>query len=243
MDTPAWGPYERLRPDQIEAIRVQTPLAYIPWGALQWHSHHCPIGLDGTQAHGQCLALAMRTGGVVLPPVYAGTDTIKPLKGFGHTLEHTPALVRLLCMEYLEQLVDEGFRVIVIVTGHSGSGHIRALSETCTTFQTRHSDASIWLVPSFEPIKDQYPYNHAARGETSFQLLFNPTVVALERLPADREPTLDEDGVWGPDPRQATMQEGRDMLNLFCERCIPKILDLLAPYRPPRERDQPPMDP
>jgi creatinine amidohydrolase len=223
MDTPAWGPYERLRPDQIETIRAQSPIAYLPWGALQWHSHHCPIGLDGTQAHGQCLALAMRTGGVVLPPVYAGTDTI----------EHSPALVRLLCMEYLEQLVDEGFRLIVIVTGHSGGGHIQSLRETCTTFQTRHSDASVWLVPSFEPIKDHYPSNHAARGETSFQLLFNPTVVALERLPQDREPTLDDDGVWGPDPREATMQEGRDMLDLFCERCIPHILGLLAPYRRP----------
>ena len=145
-------------------------------------------------------------------------------------------------MEYLEQLVDEGFRMIVIVTGHSGSGHIRALSETCTTFQTRHSDASVWLVPSFEPIKDAYPSNHAARGETSFQLLFNPTVVALERLPADREPTLDDDGVWGPDPRQATMQEGRDMLNLFCERTIPRIVEMLAPYRTSHTEGAPPDD-
>ncbi len=230
MESPLWGPYERLRPHQIEAIRDRTPLAYLPWGALEWHSYHCPVGLDGTLAHGQCLALAMRTGGVVLPPVFVGTDTIKPFKGFGHTIEHGADVVRRLCSEYLEQLVDEGFRVIVVVTGHCGGGHTRALNEACNAFQARHSDASVWFVPAFEPIKDRYPSNHAARGETSFQLLFNPSAVDLSLLPQDREATLDTDGVWGADPRGASEAEGRIMLDLFCERCIPRINELLAPY-------------
>lgn len=232
MESPEWGPYERLRPDQIDAIRARTPLAYLPWGALEWHSYHCPVGLDGTQAHGQCLALAMRTGGVVLPPVYIGTDTIKPFKGFGHTIEHSAELVRRLCIEFLEQLADEGFRVVVIVTGHCGGGHTRALGEACQAFQTGRTDTKAWLVPAFEPIKDRYPANHAARGETSFQLLFNPGAVDMSQLPVDRVATLDDDGVWGADPREASAREGREMLDLFCERTIPRIMDLLTPYQP-----------
>lgn len=227
MNTPPWGRYERLRPDQIEAIRDCVPLAYLPWGALEWHSYHNPIGLDGMQAHGQCQALAQRTGGVVLPPVYVGADTIKPYKGFPHTLDHSADLVARLCAEFLEQLADEGFRVVIVITGHCSGGHTAALQQAADAFQARHPAVGVWMIPSFEPIKDTYPANHAARGETSWQLCFEPDAVDLARLPPDRVATLDEDGVWGDDPREASAQEGEAMLRLFCERCIPTINDLL----------------
>ncbi len=230
MNPSPWGRYEQLRPDQIEAIRAHVPLAYLPWGALEWHSYHNPIGLDGMQAHGQCQALAQITGGVVLPPIYIGTDTIKPFKGFRHTLEHSADLVMRLCTEFLEQLADEGFRVIVLITGHCGGGHADALQQATDAFTAHHADVGVWMMPSFEPIQDIYPSNHAARGETSFQLYFQPDNVDLTCLPPDRVATLDEDGVWGEDPRQASAQEGAAMLRLFCDRCLPKINDLLARY-------------
>ena len=56
-----WGFYELLRPAQIEAVREKAPIAYIPWGALEWHSYHNPIGLDGLKARGLCEALAQET--------------------------------------------------------------------------------------------------------------------------------------------------------------------------------------
>lgn len=227
----SWGRLERLRPAHIEAIHARTPVAYLPWGALEWHSAHNPVGLDGMQALGQCCALAGRTGGVVLPPVYVGTDTIKPFKGFRHTIEHSAATVRTLCREFLEQLVDEGFSVIVIVTGHCGGGHVEALREVTDAFATSHPAADVVLIPSFEPIQEVYPSNHAARGETSFQLLFEPETVDLTQIPPGPAPTLDEDGVWGEDPRDATAEEGAAMLALFVERTVPRIDALLRRHR------------
>jgi len=224
-DSPSWGLYERLRPDQIEAIRDRAPIAYLPWGALEWHSHHAPVGLDGMQALGQCRALAEATGGVVLPAVYVGTDTIKPFKGFPHTVEHRAETVRALCREFLEGLADERFRVVVIVTGHCGGGHVEALREAVDAFE--HADTRVLLVPSFEPTQDTYPSNHAALGETSYQLLFDPEPVDLGRLPEGREPTLDDDGVWGESPRAATAQRGAAILALFVARTVPTIRPLL----------------
>jgi creatinine amidohydrolase len=221
-----WGPYERLRPAQIEAIRRRAPIAYLPWGALEWHSYHNPVGLDGMQAHGQCCALARRTGGVVLPPLYAGTDTIKPYKGFAHTVEHRAETIRALCREFLEQLADEDFRLIVVVTGHCGGGHVEALRAAVAAFMDAQTGATALLVPSFEPMQDRYPSNHAARGETSFQLLFGPGLVDLSLVPPGDAPTLDDDGVWGEDPRLASADEGTAMLDLFVER----TLTLLQPY-------------
>mgnify|MGYP006201188507 CR=1 FL=1 len=34
------------------AVRAEAPVAYLPWGALEWHSYHAPIGLDGLPVGG-----------------------------------------------------------------------------------------------------------------------------------------------------------------------------------------------
>ena len=224
-ESPAWGLYERLRPAQIDAIRQLVPVAYIPWGALEWHSYHAPIGLDGMQALGQCRALAEATGGVVLPPIYVGTDTIKPFKGFGHTVEHRGETVRALCREFLHGLADEGFRVIVIVTGHCGGGHVEALRSEVDAFAS--PTCAVHLIPSFEPTQETYPSNHAAHGETAYQLLFDPEPVDLSLVPSPA-PTLDEDGVWGDDPSTATSEDGAAILALFLDRTVPHIQQLLT---------------
>lgn len=222
-----WGRYEELRPEQIELIRRKAPIAYLPWGALEWHSFHNPIGLDGMQSHGQCSALAQRTGGVVLPPVYLGTDTIKPFKGFPHSIEIREELVEELCLNILEELVSEKFTIIVVLTGHMGKGQTDALARAETRFLESHPDTPLWVTNSFEIIKEEYPYNHAARGETSHQLYFDGSLVDLHTLPNVDSLTLDDHGIWGSDPRNATRDEGRHMVELFVSRAAPHILDLL----------------
>ena len=47
-----WGRYAELRPDQLAAIVAAAPIAYVPWGALEWHGPHLPFGLDGITAEG-----------------------------------------------------------------------------------------------------------------------------------------------------------------------------------------------
>ena len=227
----AWGYYERLRPVQIEAIRDQTPIAYLPWGAIEWHSYHNPIGLDGLKAHGLCAALARETGGVVLPPFYIGTDTIKPFKGFQHTFEHRYETVVTLMTEVLDQLVDEQFKVIVLLTGHYGGGQVKALQEICTRFAEVHPEIGLWGLPDSEPLEGRWPANHAAHGETSFLMHFDPDTVDLDQLPADRVATLDDDGVWGDDPRQASADAGSQMTRDFVEHAVPRIRELLDKHR------------
>ncbi len=224
-----WGKYEELRPAQIEAIQQEASIAYIPWGALEWHSFHAPVGLDGIKARGLCEALAKETGGVVLPPVYVGTDTIKPYKGFKHTIEHNSNTVTRLCCEYLDQLADEGFKVIILVIGHYGEGHVEAIGKAVGQFSDANPDVGIWAFPDSEPLEGSFPANHAARGETSFQLLFQPEMVDLSTLPG-RETTLDDDGVWGEDPRKASTEEGQQMLEIFLKNALPRIIKLFEEH-------------
>ncbi len=231
MDAVEWGAYEMLRPAQIDAIKAEAPIAYLPWGALEWHGVHNPVGLDALKARKLCEALARETGGVVLPPVYAGTDTMKPFKGFKHTIEHRRDTVKALCADYLEQLADEGFKVIVLVMGHYGSVHVQALLETIEAFTAEHPGVRIWAFPDYEPVESDYPGNHAARGETAYQMLFHPDTVDLSALPAGRAITLDQDGVMGDDPRTAAAEYGAEMLAAFVAAAAPKVKAMLAAGR------------
>ncbi|MFV1980450.1 MAG: creatininase family protein [Rhodothermia bacterium] len=226
--TPSWGEYARMRPQQIAEVMSATPIAYLPWGAIEWHSYHNPVGLDGFIAEAQCRALARRNGGLVMPVVFAGTDTIKPFKGFKYTFEHSPETVSRLCREYLEQFVDEGFRVVVLVTGHAGGGHTEAISGTVEAFASEHPDVGTVFCASFEPVKDRFPMNHAALGETSLQMVVANDLVDLSLIPELAAPTLDDDGVWGKDPRDASVEHGAAIMSAFVDAVSPMIQEGLS---------------
>ena len=223
-----WAEYARSRPHLIAEIMATAPIAYLPWGAIEWHSYHNPVGLDGFIAEAQCRALARRNGGLIMPVVFAGTDTIKPFKGFNYTFEHAAETVSQLCREYLEQLVDEGFKAIVVVTGHAGGGHTDALSETIDNFRNDRPDIGLLFCASFEPIKDEFPMNHAALGETSLQMVVSNHLVDLSLVPDGAPPTLDEDGVWGEDPRDASVEHGAAIMHAFVEALSPQIVEMLT---------------
>lgn len=227
MDDKPWGRYERLRVGRIDEIRQDRPIAYIPWGALEWHSYHNPIGLDGLVAGGLCEAMAVRTGGVVLPPVYFATSTIKPLKGFGHTIEHSEGLIRQMASELLAQLVEEKFTVIVLLTGHCGQPHYDILREAGRECASQNSMVRVVVLTETDRLEGLAELNHAARGETSLQLHFAPETVDLSRLPKDRAATLADDGVLGEDPRRATAKEGEELTNAFVDRFAPEVEKLL----------------
>ena len=72
-----WGFYDRMRPSEIEAIQEKTPIAYLPWGAIEYHGSHNPTGLDSIKAFHMCADLAKETGGLVLPAINLAANLIK----------------------------------------------------------------------------------------------------------------------------------------------------------------------
>ncbi|MBS0633794.1 MAG: creatininase family protein [Verrucomicrobia bacterium] len=216
---PTWGLYEHLMPAEIEAIFQKHPVAYLPWGALEYHGKHAAVGLDGLKAHGLCAALAKVAGGLVLPPVYVAANTIKGLKGLGfarHSLDFSESTLRTLVREHLDQLADEKFRVVFVLAGHVGQPHYDIIKDEAKQFNERQSGTRAIATSETDLIdKDIVIVNHAALGEVSFLMHSHPASIDLSRLPADRIPTLEQDAVWGPDPREASAEKGRVYTEAF----------------------------
>ncbi|MEX0273751.1 MAG: creatininase family protein [Flavobacteriaceae bacterium] len=235
MDTTIhWGNYERMRPSQIEAIIDQVPIAYLPWGALEFHGAHNPVGLDGIKAHHLCMDLAKEVGGVVLPPVYLAANLIKSYPGVHfpkHSLEFTEGLIKSMAIQYVDQLAEQHIKIIVLLSGHAGEPHLQTLRDVATIFNQRYPSNHCWALAEFDMVPDTLlKANHSALGETSLQLYYAPETVALENLPNHRDITLQLDAISGEDPRQATTTHGKKIAQAFLSNATTRLNELLTKY-------------
>ena len=222
--------YEETKPEDYRRARDAAPIAYIPWGAHEWHGRQNPLGLDTLKAHGLCMALCAETGGVVFPEVYCGFDTMKPHAGFDCTLEFREETVRALVGDYLDQLAHEGFKVIAIVMGHYGGKHVAAIRQVVEDFNNRLEFCVALAFPDYDfTAEEGFPGEHAACYETSYIMWFRPELVDLTRLPAEGELDAAREGIHGLDPRgNASPKIGRDATNAFVKNAAPKILGILG---------------
>ncbi|HRI81880.1 MAG TPA: creatininase family protein [Opitutaceae bacterium] len=232
---PIWGRYERLMPAEIEAIFDRHPVAYLPWGALEYHGKHAAIGLDGLKAHGLCIELARAAGGLVLPPVYVAANTMKGVKDLSfkrHSLDFSEATLRVLVREHLDQLADEGFRVVFVLCGHVGQPHYDIIKDEAAQFNARQTTTRAIATSETDLLpKELVIVNHAALGEVSFLMHTDPDCVDLSRLPVDRVPTLEQDAVWGPDPRPSSADKGRTYAAAFVAAAQKLITAALASHK------------
>jgi creatinine amidohydrolase len=168
---------ERMRPAQIEAARVRRPAVYVPFGAIEWHGVHNPVGLDGLKAHEQLVGLAVRLGGVVYPPVYFGA-------GGGHTQwPHSylvsPEPMARLVADLLHGFQRDGYRAAILLSGHypNRSQYLDAGVELY-----RQEGGTLRLLALVETEAPGVGGDHAARHETSALLYLDPETVDMAAL-------------------------------------------------------------
>ena len=186
---PTWKRYEELRPDELETLIAQSPVAHWPLGLLEHHGWHLPIGFDGLKADRTCQRLAQRTGGVLLPVMWWGG-------GGGHdifkwTHYQNEAAITTMLAETSRQLLSYGFRVLVLMAGHyPWQGFLDAV---VPTLRDEFPDALILAGTEATICGDAVDIqgDHAAREETSFGMALFPELVALDALTTGRD-----DSVW-----------------------------------------------
>jgi creatinine amidohydrolase len=219
-DHASWGRYAELRPDQIEAIIAATPVAYVPWGALEWHGPHLPLGLDGFTAEALAERVAQRAGGVVLPATWW------PITALPHrfSLSVPSEIVQALWDAILAELARAGFRVVVVLTGHYAQGHELVLMDTAENAMARHGILVLAVPPL--ALVDEQMLDHAALWETALLLALRPRLVDLAALDgAELRPATT--AVLGDDPRAATAGQGESALALATERLAVSVAALL----------------
>jgi len=219
--------YEEMKPAEINQMLRECPLAYLVWGSHEWHGVHNPVGLDTLKAYRMALELCKVTGGIVLPPVYCGYQTMKPARGFRHTFEFNKDLVRQYVYEHLENLYEEGFRAVVVIMGHYGGKHVETVRAGVADFTEKHHYTKVLAITDYEPASwaGVKGGDHAGKNETSLMMHFRPDLVDLARLPAGELDTQ-RDGCT-PNAKDATAEHGEMLVRVFIEQAAPRVREML----------------
>jgi len=219
-DTPAWGRYVELRPDALERIVEATPIAYVPWAALEWHGPHLPFGLEGFTAEAVAERAVRRTGGVLLPTTWWPITTLP----HRFSLSIQSEVIQSLWDGIFAELARAGFRMVVLISGHYTEGHELVLMDAA-----EHAIAEYGILVLAVPplaLVDEAMLDHAGHWETAMMLALRPRLVDVSVLaPAPLDPT--SSAVLGADPRRATAGQGESALMLATERIVVGVQSLM----------------
>jgi len=214
-----------MRPGQLEAALRAFPVVYVPFGLIEWHGRHLPLGNDTLKAHAILVKCAEQFGGVVYPPLWLHS---------GFDQEHLVPVYRQL----FERIKGTGARVIIGISGHNVKQQIEMI-ENAMEPVTADDDCvgfAGWEISLSHC--EESATDHAAKWETSNMMFFYPDLVDMSEL--GEEPiTLDMSpphGIGGLDPREhASAEVGERNVELAAEAIGRKAQELLESL-PPEHR-------
>lgn len=187
--------WERLLPDEFFAQQKALPVVFLPLGTVEWHGLHNALGLDALKAHRLCEIAARKAGGgVVHPPVYGGMGALD--KPGTVVIEGEMTWENLLLRPWLEKLCMEfhrqGFRAVIILTGHYGHNQQIVVREVAYRM-TRRLGIPVLGSPEYWFTMDRgYGGDHAGISETSLMMHLQPELVRMDRI--RRDPDYGSDG-------------------------------------------------
>ncbi len=206
-----------LRPGQLEKALRAFPVVYVPFGLIEWHGRHLPLGNDALKAHGILVKTAEQFGGVVYPPVYF------------HDGFPQESLVPVLTVLF-QRLKKTGARVILGVSGHNVQGQIDMIDKALAPVIADKTVAGMGLWEITLSRGPESGTDHAAKWETSNMMFLYPDLVDMSTLgdgplAPDMKPP---DGIGGLDPRQhASAEVGRRNIELAAQAIGRKAKELL----------------
>ena len=213
-----------LRPGQLEEALRRFPVVYVPFGLIEWHGRHLPLGNDALKAHAILVKCAERFGGVVYPPQWLHSS---------FEVDLVPVYEELFL-----RLKRTGFRVIIGVSGHNVQSQIDMINRALepVTGDGTCRGVGLWEISLSQ--SEESNTDHAAKWETSNMMFFYPDRVDISEL-GEEEMTLDMSPPWGIgglDPREhASAGVGERNAELAAEAIGLKARELLDSL-PPGER-------
>jgi len=228
--------YELMLPHELnEAVR-EFPVAYVPFGSLEWHGKHLALGNDTLKAKGILEHVGRKFGGVVVPPTYWGCVGKWHPWTFGRLSEE---LLRQICEYIFRSLADVGFKVIIGVTGHDVPEQVNAMNEALDAVKADFPVDGFMMMEGDLTDFGEHRMDHAAHWETSILMYLCPDGVDMHQI---RDDDLDGDmhfdqwdspGLGGKDPRggRANKQLGEMLVNGIADAIGKKARELLETLR------------
>ena len=169
-------------PDFITAINRAQGTCLLPFGILEKHGPHLPIGTDLLDVRYAALHAAEQEYAVVFPEYYFGQ--IFEARHQPGTIAYSADLQLKLLQETTDEMARNGCKKIIIVNGHGGNEHLLPFFA-----QSQLAQPHDYVVYVFDertpqtggPVKKDNLDMHAGESETSKMLISRPDLVHMDR--------------------------------------------------------------
>jgi len=168
--------------DFKEAVSKAQGTCLLPFGILEKHGPHLPLGTDLLNVRYVAEHAAQQEYAVIFPEYYAGQ--IFEAKHEPGTIAYSPELQLSLLQETTDEMARNGCKKVVIVNGHGGNESL--LPYFAQTQLYKPHDYVVYVQWGHEATKKvggekNGPDWHAGESETSNTLATHPDLVHLER--------------------------------------------------------------
>ncbi len=179
--SPKWE--ELTGPDFIQAVHQSQSVCVLPFGILEKHGPHLPIGTDLLDVRFAVMNAVKQEYAVVFPEYYFGQ--IFEAQQQPGTVAYSLQTQLTLLQETVSEMARNGCKKVVIVNGHGGNNHLLPLFAQAQLATPR--DYVVYVfglpnenVPGRPAMKTPYD-QHGGEAETSAMLIARPDLVHQER--------------------------------------------------------------
>jgi creatinine amidohydrolase len=168
--------------DFREGIRQSQGTCLLPFGILEKHGPHLPLGTDLINVRYAALHAAEQEYAVVFPEYYFGQ--IFEAQQQPGTVAYSTHLQLQLLQETTDEMARNGCKKVIIVNGHGGNNSL--LPYFAQTQLAKPHDYVVYVLGLVEPPPGGPPMKtpmdmHGGEGETSTTLISRPDLVHLDR--------------------------------------------------------------
>jgi creatinine amidohydrolase len=168
--------------DFAKAIQQSRGTCVLPFGILEKHGPHLPLGNDLINARYSAVHGAEQEYAVVFPEYYFGQ--IFEAKHQPGTIAYSPKLQLELLQETTDEMARNGCKKILIVNGHGGNNSLLPYFA-----QSQLASAKDYVVyvftrgpnPPGRPAMKSKVDAHAGESETSHTMVSRPDLVHMDR--------------------------------------------------------------
>lgn len=176
--------WEYLTPPEFKKLAREEQICLLPIGSLERHGEHMPYGTDALAAHEVALRASRIEPCVVFPPYWFGQ--VHEAAAFAGAINFPTRLLLEMLETLLDQIAHNGFRKIVILSGHGGNSHF--LDYFAMSQSDREVEYTLYILkgqgPNVRALGNLWETtsNHAAESETSTCMAVVPEgVVKMEQ--------------------------------------------------------------
>jgi creatinine amidohydrolase len=170
-------------PDFIPAIRQAQGVCVLPFGILEKHGAHLPLGTDLINVRYLAEKAAQQEYAVVFPAYYFGQ--IAEARQQPGTVAYSGQLQLQLLQETTDEMARNGCKKIVIMNGHGGNEHLLPYFAQLQLQSPHDYVVYVYWKPDVggadRPYKPGPTDYHGGEGETSHTMVSAPGLVHMDR--------------------------------------------------------------